>query len=82
MRNENTYKRWKRIPISNTKATKTTMATFKVTTYYNNLKNDKFSVSFVYFPSNENGWKPKILGETLKFESQRLHNIKYVGTKM
>ena len=59
MRNENTYKRWKRIPISNTKATKTTMATFKVITYYNNLKNDKFSISFVYFPSNENGWKPK-----------------------
>ena len=35
------------------------METFKVTTYYNNLKNDKFSISFVYFPSNENGWKPK-----------------------
>ena len=59
MSNENSYNRWKRIPISNTKATKTTMETFKVTTYYNNLKNDKFSISFVYFPSNENGWKPK-----------------------
>ena len=66
------------------KQLKTAMATFKVTTYYNNLKNDKFSISFVYFPSNENGWKPKgffFLGGTLKFESQRLHNIKYVGTK-
>ena len=41
------------------KQLKTAMATFKVTTYYNNLKNDKFSISFVYFPSNENGWKPK-----------------------